>query len=276
MGDLAQVTVYALYLWLAVSLLWMWRSVLNNRRAHKLADDRGESEGKTTDPLANDEMMSAVSSTSTSASDSNVDLRSDAASTNGSDAATRSLAKANAKLSKPSATTQASSVTRPKSSSREPEPSAKVTGKSPETSSQQGKPHDSSETISTPDTSKVTTTSGDGKPKQPSTIADHLAGIRLPFDLLPMVPNGEKASDQRVSLVSDEALPEIVGAAIADELERLGYSIKTLATDEAVAVRGEQTLGLQIYPEASELTDETGSRFPEAAAGSVAIDLWVK
>ncbi len=123
--------------------------------------------------------------------------------------------------------------------------------------------------------------SNEGRPgqpesNQPATIAGHLSGIRLPYDLLPMVPNGEKASDQRVSLVSDGAQPEVVGTAIADELERLGYAINTLAADEAVAVRDEQTLGLLIHPDASKLRNEAGSRFPEAVNGSVAIDLWVK
>ncbi len=298
MEDLAQVTVYALYLWLAASLLWMWRSVLRNRRARKLATDHAESEGESGETLTDqDEMMSTVStktdstsSSSTSATStdsSNVDLRSEsvsanssspvststAGSTNSADSTAGSLEKANAKLAMASTASEPKSDARLSSLPEGPATSAYTTQKRQKDSS----PKESEQPKSDkPESSQPATVAPPPQPDRPSTIADHLGGIRLPYDLLPMVPNGEKASNQRVSLVSDGAQPEVVGAAIADELERLGYSIKTLATDEAVAVRENQTLGLQIYPDASELSNRAGLRFPEAVAGSVAIDLWIK
>ncbi len=109
----------------------------------------------------------------------------------------------------------------------------------------------------------------------PPTIADLLTGVRLPRNLLPVVPAGEKASDQRISLLSDDVEPEIIGVAIADELERLGYEIHTITTDQAMAKRGDQRLGLQIFPTVADLTNDSGSRFPDADPASVAIDLWV-
>ncbi len=285
MEDLAQVTVYALYLWVAASLLWMWRSVLRNRRARKLAADRHEAEDWSSETLTDqDEMMSDITTSSTSASsssmtDANLDLRSDSAASDGSASTDESASvpdpttegsqeKAKAELAMAAAAKESNNGAPPGLLPGEPEDSSKPTEKPPTTA----KGSDSGN----PDSSQPGTVPAATKPDQPSTIADHLGGIRLPYDLLPMVPNGEKASDQRVSLVSDGAQPEVVGAAIADELERLGYSIKTLATDEAIAVRENQTLGLQIHPDASELSNEDGLRFPEAVAGSVAIDLWVK
>lgn len=113
------------------------------------------------------------------------------------------------------------------------------------------------------------------KPKTSDTIASLLMGIRLPFDLLPTVPAGEQPSDRRVTLVSASAAPEVIGGAVADELERLGYEINTLATDEATAQRDGSSLGLRISPEALDLENSNGRRFPDAQRGSVAIDLWV-
>ena len=280
MEDLAQVTVYALYLWLAASLLWMWRSVLRNRRARKLTAEQARFDGRPRETTTDqDEMMSTISpetasTSSNSTTGSDVDLRSDSAATDDSvsagDSATQgSLEKANAKLAMATPAKQSNTGAPPTSLPKEPADSSKPAEKLPKEAAGQANSRQ-------PTSTRPKEAHTNAQPDQPSTIADYLGGIRLPYDLLPMVPNGEKASDQRVSLVSDGAQPEVVGAAIADELERLGYSIKTLSTDEAVAVRDKQTLGLQIYPDASELSNEAGLRFPEAVAGSVAIDLWVK
>lgn len=112
-------------------------------------------------------------------------------------------------------------------------------------------------------------------PERTRSIAELLTGIRLPSGLLPIVPHGEPASDQRVALLSAQAQPMEIGVALADELERLRYEIATMSTDQAVATRGLDVLSLRIHSNAELLENDTGLLFPNAAPESVVVELWV-
>ncbi len=110
----------------------------------------------------------------------------------------------------------------------------------------------------------------------PRTLATVLVGVRLPCDLLPTPDALHPPSDDRVTLLTDAAEPPTVGGAIADELERLGFEIAPDGDDEAVAIRGEDTIGMKITSEAFDATVGNGRRFPEATATSVALELWLR
>ena len=110
----------------------------------------------------------------------------------------------------------------------------------------------------------------------PRTLADILAGVRLPWNLLPTVDQAREPSNDRVVLMTDGVEPAEVGADVADELERLGFAISTRGEDTAIATRGDDILGLQIVPEAGEATAGTERRFPNASPTSVALDIWVE
>ncbi len=250
MQDLDQVIVYVFYVWIAASLFWMLKTLLSNRRARRRDDE-----------LVDADKDDNVDSRPMSALDSEQSDQPESKSKSGADSETAAKTAPN-KVETKSAKTESDLVI------AEGATTEAATTEAATKKAQRGGAH----SVPAPAAEAVTERA---VPAGPTTIADLLSGIRLPFDLLPMVPNGEEASDQRVSLVSAEEQPEVLGAAIADELERLGYSIKTLATDQARANRGAQRLALRIFPEAPDLINETGKRFPDAPEGSVAIDLWV-
>jgi hypothetical protein len=99
-----------------------------------------------------------------------------------------------------------------------------------------------------------------------SDLAKLLAGIRLPHDLLPVVPSGREPSDQHVSLMTSVAPADIVGPAVADELERLGYQLEPANESQLLGRRGDDILtvsiiispattesgGVQVYPAAKD------------------------
>ncbi len=124
---------------------------------------------------------------------------------------------------------------------------------------------------------KPTTADTSSAPTEPlpRTLADILAGVRLPWNLLPTVDQARQPSNDRVALLTDGVEPAEVGADVADELERLGFTISTRGEDTAIATRGDDVLGLQIVPEAGSATVGTEARFPSASPTSVALDIWI-
>jgi len=108
------------------------------------------------------------------------------------------------------------------------------------------------------------------------TLADLLAGVRLPWNLLPTVDHSREPSNDRVVLSTTEGEPADVGADVADELERLGFVITTRGEDTAIATRGDDVLGLQIIPDAAGATANNTTRFPNATGTSVALDIWIE
>jgi len=113
-------------------------------------------------------------------------------------------------------------------------------------------------------------------PKPAPTLADLLTGVRLPWNLLPTVDQSRQPSNDRVVLITSEGEPADIGVDVADELERLGFSIAPRGDDTAVATRDGHSLGLQIIenPMAAEIGGVR--RFPTATESSVALDIWVE
>lgn len=117
----------------------------------------------------------------------------------------------------------------------------------------------------------------DPQPAQPApTLADLLAGVRLPWNLLPTVDQSREPSNDRVVLITNEGEPADIGVDVADELERLGFTIAPRGDDTAIATRGNDTLGLQIIPDPQAAQVNGTLRFPQATENSVALDIWVE
>ena len=116
----------------------------------------------------------------------------------------------------------------------------------------------------------------EASPAETATLADLLAGVRLPWNLLPTVDHSRSPSNDHVVLMTADGEPADVGADVADELERLGFSITTRGEDIAVATRGDDVLGLQIIPNAADAMSDDVTRFPSASATSVALDIWIE
>lgn len=108
------------------------------------------------------------------------------------------------------------------------------------------------------------------------TLADLLAGVRLPWNLLPTVDQSREPSNDRVVLITSEGDPADIGIDVADELERLGFTIAPRGDDTAVATRGDQSLGLQIIEDPMAAEVDGTRRFPTATDSSVALDIWIE
>ncbi len=125
------------------------------------------------------------------------------------------------------------------------------------------------------------------EPEQPQpvpthvTIAHLLAGIAIPVDLTPVVADGVVASDQFTSLICRERPAHEVGSGIADELERLGYSLSPIGEATLLARRIDPSSGsteeLTVEIDASPASPDSSGRvrFSTAAPTDVVVDFWV-
>src|SRR5262245_7192543 len=76
-------------------------------------------------------------------------------------------------------------------------------------------------------------------------IADALVGIIMPCELVPLVV--DRLAGDHITLSTTGYPAEVVGTALADEIERLGYVLKPLSDTEIVATRGTTELRLSIH-----------------------------
>ncbi len=108
----------------------------------------------------------------------------------------------------------------------------------------------------------------------PEPIAALLTGIRLPANLEPVVADGVAPSDHYLCLHTKVATPEDVGIGLAEELERLGYTVMGISETEAVAARDDDVVSLQIDPAPAETAIAGIRRFPMASVGDVVVEVW--
>jgi hypothetical protein len=92
-----------------------------------------------------------------------------------------------------------------------------------------------------------------------------VAGIALPCELAPLVGGETRLDPYRVVFFTDRADAATVGAGLGDELERLGYAIRSTSDHEAVAVRDDASLTISIVTASDD--------FPTAPPGSVVVVL---
>ncbi|MEJ5254659.1 MAG: hypothetical protein WHS89_04860 [Acidimicrobiales bacterium] len=98
-----------------------------------------------------------------------------------------------------------------------------------------------------------------------TSVAEAVRGIRMPCGLAPLVGSSTALDPNHVVFSTTETTPEVVGTALADELERLGFTIRSVATNQAVATKP----GAQVT-----VTVHTDLRaFPTAPPGSVVVTL---
>jgi len=77
----------------------------------------------------------------------------------------------------------------------------------------------------------------------------------------------------RAAFLTTEADAATVGAALGDELERLGYSLATVAATELVARRPGTQLRVVLYPTPAAARRGLDALFPAAPVGSVGLEL---
>jgi hypothetical protein len=109
-------------------------------------------------------------------------------------------------------------------------------------------------------------------PSRVGSLAEALEGIRLPETLAPLVGDGDFDPGSLV-LFSRDTPAEVVGTAMADELERLGFRVTPLDEQRVLATSADATLQATVHPD-SAVRDEMGvPRFPTAPADSVVLEM---
>lgn len=105
------------------------------------------------------------------------------------------------------------------------------------------------------------------------TVAEALQGVSMPCGLAPVPrPDEGLLGQYRVAFVTDGADAATVGAAVADELERLGYAVSSTSATEAVARRGAVVVRVTIYPRPGDAQRGDLPLFPAAPEGSVGVE----
>ncbi len=106
------------------------------------------------------------------------------------------------------------------------------------------------------------------------TVAEAVQGIVMPCGLTPVVDGSSSLPNPfRVSFLTSLAPAPEVGRALADELERLGFTLTTPATTELLARRDRTELRVVLYPTASSARRGLDQLFPAAGPGAVGVEL---
>jgi hypothetical protein len=103
-------------------------------------------------------------------------------------------------------------------------------------------------------------------------LPEVLAGVALPCDLVPVVADDvDPAAFQAFSTHSHPAAE--VGAALGDELERLGFTLRSRSDIEAVASRGSDHLFVSIIPSPRSIERGGNQPYRSLPASSVVVEL---
>ena len=104
------------------------------------------------------------------------------------------------------------------------------------------------------------------------SLAEALEGIALPCDLAPLIGSGN-FDPRSLVLVTSGVPDEIVGTSVADEMERLGFTLEPLSDRSVLATNDRASVEIAVYGDAETL-DEVGTRrFPTAPSDSVVVDI---
>lgn len=103
------------------------------------------------------------------------------------------------------------------------------------------------------------------------TVADALAGIEMPAGLTPVVSNQPFVDPYRVAFTTTTATPEQVGAALGDELERLGFAVASVSDHEVEASREGTRVRATIHVDPTTLTVAGAPVITHPVPGTVAV-----
>lgn len=90
------------------------------------------------------------------------------------------------------------------------------------------------------------------------SLAEALTGIEMPADLSPLV--GDTLDPRRMLFSTGTSSPEAVGAALGDELERLGFELRMLDERSVAARRPGAALEVRILPSGEAARSALGDR----------------
>ncbi len=111
---------------------------------------------------------------------------------------------------------------------------------------------------------------GTGRP----TVAEAVRGITMPCGLSPVVDGTVSIPNPfRVAFLTTTATAAEVGTGIADELERLGFSLSTSTATELLARRDAVEMRVVLYPSPAAAKRGLDPIFPVAPAGAIGLEL---
>jgi hypothetical protein len=105
------------------------------------------------------------------------------------------------------------------------------------------------------------------------SVAAALTGARLPDDLVPLVDDAAPADPHHVYFHADQTTAADLGRHLADELERLGYTVRSESDRVARATKGTVDLRVTLYPDAGNERLDGRARFPTVGPRSVVVEL---
>ncbi|HEY5155718.1 MAG TPA: hypothetical protein VIJ47_13340, partial [Acidimicrobiales bacterium] len=98
-------------------------------------------------------------------------------------------------------------------------------------------------------------------------------GIAMPCNLTPVIDGSVSIPNPfRVAFLTAEAPAPTVGAALGDELQRLGFTLTTPAATELLARKPGVELRVMLYPTASAARRGLDLIFPAAPEGAVGVE----
>ncbi len=107
-----------------------------------------------------------------------------------------------------------------------------------------------------------------------STVAEAVRGIVMPCGLAPIVDGSSALPNPfRVAFLSSTADAATVGSGLADELERLGFSLSTATPTELLARRDDIELRVVLYVKPATAKRGFDFVFPAAPDNSVGVEL---
>jgi len=107
-----------------------------------------------------------------------------------------------------------------------------------------------------------------------ATVAEAVRGIEMPSGLSPVIDGSQSIPNPfRAAFLTSEADASTVGAALADELERLGFTLSTSTPTELLARRDAVELRVVLYVKPEAAKRGLDRIFPAAPPGSVGVEL---
>jgi hypothetical protein len=112
--------------------------------------------------------------------------------------------------------------------------------------------------------------SSDTAGRRPS-VAEALTGITMPCDLMPAT--GSASMDPyRVAFITDGRTATEVGAAVGDELRKLGFEVRSTTPDELLATKDGAQVTVSVHADATIVTVAGTPAFPNARPDSVVVE----
>jgi hypothetical protein len=104
-----------------------------------------------------------------------------------------------------------------------------------------------------------------------ATLAEALEGISLPVGLVPVV--NDRVDPRNMLFSTSGHPPEAVGTGLADEVERLGFTIQPVDDETIQAVKGGTDLEIRIHPDIERARMRVGATLATLPESSIVVQM---